>query len=176
MRTRTRPWPWLLAMTLALPCGMAAAQDKPPNGGFKIKEDSPETGSNIRRDTVWGGTLPYDKAYGELTPEQQLLFKSRFVQMGEGDEPPFPLDGLGPLMSAISRVSRLVEVGVGRLEMDVFVDETGRATKVEIIRSPDDVLAKHAAALAMLTKFKPAQCKGKPCAMGFPLNVGFVRR
>jgi hypothetical protein len=166
----------VLAVTLALPCGMAAAQDTPPQSGFKMKEDAPETGSNIRRDSVWGGSLPYDKPYGELTPEQQRMFKSRFREMGEGDEPPFPVDGLGPLLAAISRISRVVEVGVGRLEMDVFVDETGSATKVEVIRSPDGALAKHAAALAMLTKFKPALCKGKPCAMGFPLNMNFVRR
>ena len=176
MRKFSSPLRLALAAAMALPCGLAAAQDATPNSGFKMKEDAPETGSNIKRDSVWGGALPYDKAYGELTPEQQRMFKSRFVAMGEDDEPPFPVDGLGPLLAAISKISRVVEVGVGRLEMDVFVDETGTATKVEVIRAPDKTLAKHAATLAMLTKFKPALCKGKPCAMGFPLNMNFVRR
>ena len=173
---KSRQWPFVLAVTLALPCGLAVAQDAPAKAGFNIKEDTPATGSNIRRDAVWGGSLPYDKTYAELSPEQQRIFKSRFVEMPEGDEPPFPVDGLGPLIGAISKASRTVDVGVGRLEMDVFVDETGTTTKVDIVRSPDGRLSKYAATIAMLTKFKPALCKGKPCAMGFPVNLSFVRR
>jgi len=176
MIIKPRHLPLALAMTLALPCGMAAAQDAPSKSGFKIKDDAPVTGSNIRRDAVWGGSLPYDKTYAELSPEQQRMFKSRFVQMAEGDEPPFPVDGLGPLFAAISKASRTVETGAGRLEMDVFVDETGSATKVDVIRSPDERLSKYAATIAMLTKFKPALCQGTPCAMGFPVNLSFVRR
>jgi hypothetical protein len=176
MRTPSGRCRLALALALFLPCGLAVAQDAPATPGFKIKQDTPDTGSNIRRDAVWGGSLPYDKTYAELSPEQQRTFKSRYVDMPEGDEPPFPVDGLGPLLGAIYRVSRSVDVGVGKLEMDVYVDETGSATKVDVIRTPDAQLAKHAATIAMLTKFKPALCQGKPCAMGFPVSLGFVRR
>ena len=176
MKKISGPLRLALAAALALPCGVAVSQETAPKPGFSMKEDSPATGSNIRRERVSGGSLPYDKAYGELTPAQQAIFKSRFMEMGDGDEPPFPLDGLGPLYSAISKVNQAVRGGFGRLEMDVYVDDTGAPTKVDVIQSPDDRLAKHAATIAMLTKFKPALCKGKPCAMGFPVGINFVRR
>lgn len=175
MGTRSRRWRLALA-TLALPCCLAAAQDAAPKPGFSLKEDTPRTGSNIKRDTVWGGALPYDKAYAELTPEEQRTFKARYMEMAEGDEPPFPVDGLGPLLGAISKANQAARAGFGRLEMDVFVDETGTPSKVDVIQSPDARLAKHAATIAMLTKFKPALCKGTPCAMGFPVSINFVRR
>lgn len=176
MRKISSPLRLALAAAMVLPCGLAAAQDAPPKPGFSFKEDSPSTGSNIRRQRLSGGVLPYDKTYAELTPEQQLILKSRYMEMGEGDEPPFPADGLGPLYAAVSKANQAVRGGLGKFEMDVYVDETGAATKVDVIQSPDERLSKHAAAIAMLTKFKPALCKGKPCAMGFPFGVNFVRR
>jgi len=165
-----------LAISLVAAHAVAPAQDPSPNAGFRIKEETPTTGSNIKRDTVWGGSLPFDKAYAQLSPEQQQSLKSRFVQMGEGDEPPFPVDGLGPLIKAIIKVNELVTDTLGRLELEVLVDASGTPTRVDVLRSPDPVLARHAAALAMLTRFKPALCKGSPCAMGFPVGIDFVRR
>ena len=42
---------------------MALAQNQAaPKGGFSIKEDAPRTGSNLKRDQIWGGTLPCDKS------------------------------------------------------------------------------------------------------------------
>lgn len=155
--------------------GPSLAQAGPAQAGFTIKQEQPETGSNIRRDSV-SGALPYDKRYGELTSEQQRMFRSRYVEMAEGDEPPFPQDGLGPMYTAIAKANELAGAAVGKLEMDVFVDETGRATKVELIKSPDPRLSKYVATIAMLTQFKPALCKGKPCAMGFPISIVFTRR
>ena len=165
-----------LFLCLSLSHGLTVAQGAPSQAGFSIKEERPETGSNIRRDNVSGGALPYDKKYGELTPEQQRVLKSRYVEMGEGDEPPFPLEGLGPLYAAIAKANDVAGTTVGILEMEVYVDEEGSTTKVELVRSPDARLSKYVATIAMLTRFKPALCKGKPCAMGFPVRISFVRR
>jgi hypothetical protein len=163
-----------LAAALSLACSTTVAQEasKPE---FRVKAETTDTGSNIRRDVAWG-PLPYDKTYAELTPEQQRMFRSRFVQMAEGDEPPFPADGLGPLLRALGKAQETSRAGLGRLEMDVYVDAQGNATKVDVRQSPDARFSQHAGAIAMLTKFKPALCKGSPCAMGFPVNVNYVRR
>jgi len=164
MTHRIKPRQLLLAMALALPPGMAAAQDTPPKAPA------------VQLEAAWGLPLPGDKAYAQLTPEQQRTLKSRYVEMGEGDEPPFPADGLGPLVAAISKAAEVAGGAPGKLEMEVFVNDAGTATKVEVIRTPDPRLVKPAATVAMLTRFKPALCKGRPCAMGFPVSIDFVRR
>ena len=176
MKKTTRHLRLLVAAALVPAGSLALAQDAaPPRQGFTIKEDAPRTGSNIKRDEVWG-PLPYDKTYAELTPEQQHMLKARYVQMDEGDEPPFPVDGLGPLYKALSKANEIARGGFGKLELEVWVDASGAATKVEILHSPDAKLSQYAGNIAMLTKYKPALCKGTPCAMGFPVRINFVRR
>lgn len=170
-------WPWLpMAIAITLSPAPALAQAVASPSGFTLKDERPDTGSNILRDRVSGSALPYDKRYAELTPEQQRILKSAYVEMGEGDEPPFPLEGLGPLYTAIAKANQLAGAAVGKLEMDVFIDEAGQPTKVELVKSPDTRLATHVATIAMLTRFKPALCKGQPCAMGFPISILFTRR
>ncbi len=44
-------------------------------------------------------------------------------------------------------------------------------TKVEAYEVPDPELAKFAASGLLLTKFKPAICKGAPCKMQYPLML-----
>jgi hypothetical protein len=159
---------------LVLALGVAAQGAGTPKS-FAIKQDDLSVGSNIRRGQVWG-PLPYDKTYEELSEEERRLFKSRYVQMRDGDEPPFPVEGLGPLYTGISKVMRSADAGLGVLEMDVLVDAAGVPAKVEVLKSPDPKLAGLAARVAMLTRFKPALCNGEPCAMGFPVRINIVRR
>ncbi|MDB5871988.1 MAG: hypothetical protein JWQ07_1430 [Ramlibacter sp.] len=164
-----------LAMACAPVLSTAIAQDAPPRPGFGVKADEADTGSNLKRSVILG-PLPYDKTYAELSAEQQRMLKSRYVQMAESDEPPFPADGLGPLHKAILRASEIARVGTGKLEMEILVDASGAASRVEVLQSPDAKLSQYAGNIAMLTKFKPAICNGKPCAMGFPVSIVFERR
>ena len=62
---------------------------------YKLKQPEPTTGTNIRSD-VASGAMPFDKRYGELTPEQQGRLKSQYERMGPEDEPPFLPMGSGP--------------------------------------------------------------------------------
>jgi hypothetical protein len=180
MKKTTAAFQLLVAAALvpgvAFAQAQAQAQDETPKPGFTAKEDRPRTGSNIKRDTVWGGGLPYDKTYAELTPDQQRMLKSRYLEMGEGDEPPYPLDGMGPLLKALGKANEIARDGLGKLELEVLVDATGTVTKVDVLQSPGAKLAQYAGHIGMLTKFKPAVCKGMPCAMGFPVVLNFVRR
>jgi hypothetical protein len=176
MKTTAKALRLILAAALAPACSVALAQDAAAKPGFSMKEDYPRTGTNIRRSTMSGGALPFDKSYAELSPEQQRMLKSRYEQMEEGDEPPYPVDGMGPLLQALSKANQAARGGLGVLSLEVMVDATGTPTKVEVLESPDAKLSQYAAHIAMLTRFKPALCKGTPCAMGFPVGMNFVRR
>ena len=148
---------------------------------YSIKQDEPDTGTHISRERIID-SLPLDKRYSELTREQQNAFKSQYEQMAEDDEPPFPLDGLGPLYKAIGEIHkqflrRRFGLGVdGLLAMHVQVDSQGKATSVAAYRSPDPEMTKFAATVAMLTKYKPAVCGGQPCAMAFPIRIQLTSR
>jgi hypothetical protein len=175
MKTMTNCARVLVAAAMFPICSLALGQEATTSGSFNIKEEGPRTGTNLKRNQVWGGSLPYDKTYAELTPEQRGMLKGSYLQMGESDEPPFPVDGLGPLYKAIGKAADAAGGVLGKLEFDVLVDATGTVTKVEIVRSPDPRLSRYAGHIAMLTKFKPAMCGGKPCQMGFPVSISFVR-
>src|SRR5947208_5029425 len=93
---------------------------------YSLKQDSPDTGSLTKRDVVTGGQIPFNKRYAELTAEQKLIVKSEYEQMGETDEPPFPVYGLAPIYKALSRGQDRLSVD-GPLIMFVTVDSQGRA-------------------------------------------------
>ena len=50
----------------------------------------------------------------------------------------------------------------------------GTVSEVKAIGSPSPEMAKAAASIILLSKFKPAVCKGEPCKMEFPFTFKFV--
>ncbi len=171
--------PFFCALVL-IPASILAGEP-PSQKRYSLKQDEPSTGTHVSRERIVGST-PLDKRYSELTREQQDAFKSQYEQMAENDEPPFPIDGLGPLYKAIAEVHKQLlrtrfGLGVnGLLALHVQVDSQGRATSVSAYRSPDPEMTKYAAAVAMLTKYKPAVCGGQPCAMVFPIRIELMSR
>jgi hypothetical protein len=153
-------------LLLLFQAGLAGAEDAP---SFSIKRDDPPTGSNIRRDRLTS-SLPYDKSYAELTDAQRLQFRSRYEVLADADEPPFPQLGLGQIYDPISRAQQKL-LNVGMLSLVAYIDETGNATRIEVMSSPSPEMSRFAAMVAMQTKFKPAQCSGAPCPMGFPIRT-----
>ena len=157
------------------------AGEPPSQTRYYLKEDEPSIGTHVTRARIVG-SIPLDKRYSELTREQQNAFKSQYEQMAENDEPPFPIDGLGPLYKAIGEVHKQLlrtrfSLGVdGLLALHVQVDSQGKATSVSAYRSPDPEMTKYAATVAMLTKYKPAVCGGQPCAMVFPIRIELMSR
>ena len=59
----------------------------------------------------------------------------------------------------------------GELSLVAPIDSTGQASSVDVLRAGDAVLARRVASVLMLTKYKPAVCGGRPCAMDFPLRL-----
>jgi hypothetical protein len=161
-----------LASAAALAVGLAAAAaaaraDDPPR--YTIRQAEPYTGTHIPRVQA-ESPLPPDATYRELTPEQQAKVRSQYEPMADGDEPPYPLYGTGTMLKPLAEAAQ--HVGrPGLLVLFVDVDAKGDATKVEVIKTPSERIAKVAAAIAMATKFKPAVCHGQPCAMGYPWRV-----
>lgn len=72
----------------ALPTVAGQAQYK-----YQLKSDWP-LGSTRMQDSGARSNIPFDKPYAELSAEQQARLKAPYEAMGEGDEPPYPLEGI----------------------------------------------------------------------------------
>jgi hypothetical protein len=166
----------LTSLAFAVSCGAAMAQDAAPPARYTIKQASPSTGSNIPRNDVTSGAIPINRRYSELTREQQAILKSRYEAIAQDDEPPFPVDGLEPLFAAMSKGQQKY-LARGVMEIHVEIDANGSAKAARVFQSPDADMTKFAAAVLMLTKYKPGVCAGVPCAMAFPFLMTFsIRR
>ena len=165
---------WLAAALLAASLAPAVqAADALPPPQYTIKQSEASTGSLIPRNVVQGSRIPLNRSYAQLTEEEQQLVKSQYEAMRPLDEPPFPVDGLRSIHLAIAKVQRRL-LAEGVLSMHADVDSQGAVTRVNVFHSPDPQLTQAAAAVLMLTEFKPAVCRGQPCNMSFPLRVTFA--
>ena len=164
----------ICVIALLMGCSMAGAQYMPPSRPFSIPESEPRTGTNLKG-RLASGDLPFDKRYAELTQEQKNKFKAQYQAMSEDDEPPFPIDGLAALYRPIAEAQQSLRLE-GSLEMEVEVDAAGKAKSVSVRKSPSTEMTQVAAAALMFHTYKPAICRGKPCAMVFPLQVDLIRR
>lgn len=139
-------------------------------GHFTLKGDA--TVGSLARQAVWG-SVPFDKSYAELTPEQQALVKQPYKALEEGDEPPYPIKGLQPIYNWLKQAQDKVKV-VGDLRLDVLVGKDGNPVSVTTIGAPSPEIAKFATLVVFKEKYKPAICHGAPCEMIFPFNMKFV--
>jgi hypothetical protein len=119
-----------------------------------------------------GSLLPLDKRYRDLSPAERIILHQQWENIPAGDEPPYPIDGLRPIHVAIARAQQALNV-MGSLDLVVNVDATGEVTDVKAIGSPSAEMTKYAAAVMFNTKFKPAVCGGRPCAMQYPFSFVF---
>ena len=163
--------PQLAAASLLLAAAAAMAADEPVTYG--IKEAMSSTGTIIKRDMITGN-VPFDKRFDQMTPEQRQHVRDRYENMPPDDEPPFPADGLAPMMKALQKAASTYRV-TGALELVADIAPDGTPRKVDVLRAPDDPqFRQFATTLLMVTKYKPAVCGGRGCAMGFPLEVNIV--
>ena len=136
-----------------------------------FNETTSETGTIIKKEVRWDSKIPLNKSYGQFTAEQKEYFHAMYESLKPGDEPPFPLDGLKPIINAINKGQSLVRAR-GELNLTVTVGPDGKATEVADYGSTrNDEILKFAASILLLTKYKPAICSGRPCTMQFPFNL-----
>jgi hypothetical protein len=157
-------------LPLALP---AAAADNNPGAGTRLLQEEAYTGSRIRRELAHSNTLPLNKRYEQFTPEEKAALAAEYESMGEGDEPPFPRDGLEPILRAIEKANRRIGAS-GQMALLVEVNAQGRAVSVSsLTKFADPQMLRFVAEVLMLTSYKPALCKGLPCRMEFPFRASF---
>ena len=133
--------------------------------GFKV--DHPDGNAEY--------VLPFDKPYEQLSASHQQLLKEFYVEMGETDEPPFPMGGLKALYEPITEGQQRLMTS-GSFIADVEIDARGDPIALAVYRSPNKAVTRFVSKIVMLSKFKPALCAGSPCKMGFPVRITFVGR
>jgi hypothetical protein len=109
-------------------------------------------------------------------PPALPLLPARWKSTAQGDEPPFPLEGLKTILDPIRKgQQRLQETGA--LQLVATVSPQGDVASVAVLATPNKRLSDFAAQVLLLTRFKPAKCGGVACRMDFPvlLQMG-VRR
>ncbi len=117
----------------------------------------------------WG-----NKSFDQLSPSQKVEIQKQSIELKEGDEPPYPIDGVERIFDGIGEVADRMGVS-GGLVLLIQVNSSGAATSVKILQAPQKEFAKYAAAVAMRGKYKPAICDGQPCAKDFRIDGELVR-
>ena len=136
-----------------------------------LYEASDHTGSILHKEMVWSSKIPLNRTYAELTPDQKKYFHSMYESVAPGDEPPFPLEGMKSIVSAITKAQAKLKAQ-GDLSLVVTVGPDGAAKEVADFSSVNDrEMAKFAASVLLMTKFKPAICAKAACTMQFPFNL-----
>ena len=163
----------VMAAALAFPCAAALSpSDVVAQVTIPITQARPATGSRIRRELP-KLTIPATDPYDKLTPEQRRAFRALFTDLAEGDEPPYPVEGLLPIANALAFALADGAIVEGELFMTVKVDEKGEPQQTSIYATPSQRISKEAATVLMKTRYKPATCAGKPCTAEFPFTAKF---
>ena len=132
---------------------------------YAVREDVPETGSNIAKAIVYW-PIPVNKRYEELSSGERQIVRDEYVRLGARDEPAYPRDGMTPILRQVARIQSL-NLGTGPLHLAVRVDAHGEPQGVAVLSSPDTALAHGVAFALMNARYKPAKCDGVPCAGDF---------
>jgi hypothetical protein len=159
-------WSVLGAAAVALASAQLAAADGP----YVIRDDYPAAGSNINRALV-SSDVSFDKRYSELAPDELARVRSKYPKLAAGDEPPYPKDGLTPVIRQM--VHRQDRPDPGRVDVGVRVDRDGRAQTVAVYATPNPDTAKVVAYALMGADYKPAICAGQACPGEYRFDFEF---
>jgi hypothetical protein len=138
---------------------------------YALREDVPETGSNIQKAAVYW-RVPIDKRYEELSSGEKQLVRDEYVRLGARDEPPYPRDGMTPILADVARI-QLRNLSTGPVHLAVRVDARGEPQGVAVLKSSDRAVDQAVAYTLMHTRYKPAMCDGAPCAADYSFRYTF---
>lgn len=159
---------------LALAMSAVFATAAVPADAFSLRGEA-RPGSAVRTAIAGSARIPLDKRYEELTAEQRAVLNASYESVGPGDEPPFPADGLEPLVRVLHQAQQKLRAR-GELVLVANVGADGTVTEVKAIGAPSAEMARVAGSALMLTRFKPARCAGVPCRMQYPFALNFEMR
>jgi len=141
---------------------------------FGLKADQPVTGSNMLHNVAIGFT-PLDATWEPLSPAQKAKVRHWYPALDDGDEPPYPLKGTRAFFKGVASLYRQFTDYRGDALLHVSVGADGVPTSASTYGVSHREFARYLSMLAMMQRFKPALCAGKPCPMIFPLRFGFSR-
>lgn len=153
--------------------GRVRGVSAPPLAHNRYSLDPAPLGLDFLMPRATTGPFPFDKPYGEMTPEQQAVVKKQYPALEDGDEPPYPLHGLKQIFAWIKQAQQKTLV-TGTLRLNVLVGKDGDPVSVKTIGAPSPEIARFAAIVVGKEKFKPAVCHGAPCEMVYPFLMEFI--
>jgi len=139
---------------------------------FALRSKIGDSIERFPQNVAYGNTVPFDKGYAQMTPQQQQQFRRNYPFLHPDDVPPYPEKGTAEIFQWLSKAQTSVRAE-GDFRAIIEVDTNGKASTMTIYASPDEQLTEVVKILLFNQKFSPAQCDGKPCAMRFPFNVHF---
>lgn len=146
----------------------AAAAAPRPDGTYRILRREASMGSYIP-ETVSKNSPFSGVPWAEMSDGQRENFKRAYATLADGDEPPYPVNGLRPLVTAISEMHGTLFDHYGQVRMHVLVGADGKPKSASTIGKVREDVAKFIGRTLMLTTYKPAMCDGKPCEMIFAI-------
>ena len=140
---------------------------------YGLKADQPLTGSNMLHNVAFAET-PLDATWEALSPAQKAQVRSSYPALDDGDEPPYPLKGTRAFIKGVSSLySRFTDYR-GDALLYVTVGPDGVPTSASTYGVSHREFGRTLSVLAMMQRFKPARCAGKPCAMIYPIKFRFT--
>ena len=143
-----------------------------PKPKYSLNQEQPTLGTRIIRDQTSRSAVAINLPYEQLPEAERAALHSWWEHIEDGDEPPFPRSGLQAIYDPMRKVGDKLPAD-GRLFVVAMIGPQGRATEVQIYDAPSKKVGEAAAAILLVTDFKPALCSGKPCYMEFPLRMYF---
>jgi hypothetical protein len=114
--------------------------------------------------------------WNDLSENEKRIVKLRYPALEDGDEPPYPLEGMRPLSAGLTKVGYVDSSFEGILRMNVLVGADGKAKSATAVGKLPPEVAKYIGGVLLITRYKPAICHGTPCDMLFPFVTNFEHR
>lgn len=111
--------------------------------------------------------------WADLTESERRVIKGDYPALEDGDEPPYPIDGMRRLHTAMTKVGYVDSSFSGYFHMNVLVGADGKPKSATVVGKLPPEAAQYLGGVLMMTTYKPAVCHGQPCAMLFPLVTHF---
>lgn len=160
----------VLAVCLMAACVQGVVAADLPRKQFELRVE--ETGTRFGRAAMTSAGLPLNRRYADLDASEKAAVRANYEGMPEDDEPPFPADGLLPVMTTL-HIGAERGFPKGKLAIVVDVDSTGKVQHAQTFGKVDADFSRFAASVLARTPFKPAVCAGKPCAMQYVMRIEF---
>jgi hypothetical protein len=128
------------------------------------------SGIGMPRAIARGSEVPTDVGYARLKLEQRQLVNSYFPALEEGDEPPYPAYGPLEFYELMSSLTGSLQLR-GDVMIYANVGADGKVAGVDLLGLDTPDLRRRVTAGLTGMRFKPAVCRGQPCAMRYPFRL-----